>query len=163
MKRYLGLIALLVVVGAGTAEAQRMDAAGAPRPEGWKDPNTATWWGLVAPGAGHLYAGETGRGLALLGVGAALGAATWVLWDQDLEGECVPNQGCNLTQSLAYWIPGGALIGVWAFSVFDAHRSAMRMNQRRGFSMLEGVQPHVVQVGARTELGVRVVRPRATH
>lgn len=46
------------------------------RPEGWKDGGTATILSLLIPGAGQMYAGETGTGiLMLLGSSVALGVA----------------------------------------------------------------------------------------
>jgi TM2 domain-containing membrane protein YozV len=63
---------------------------------GRKDPATATLLGVVLPGAGQMYAGRTGKGLALLGlsVGAVVTGAQ--LSSGTACTVTVPNPGSNV-------------------------------------------------------------------
>ena len=55
------VIAIMLVISAGPTLAQKQNMPG------YKDPKTAVAWSYLLPGAGHMYAGEAGKGLLLMG------------------------------------------------------------------------------------------------
>jgi len=115
--------------------------ATAQQPAGYKDPGIATLLSVVIPGGGQMYAGETGRGAMLLGVGMGgivLGTAL------SMEG----TSGMPLLAgSLVY-------LGSWVYGIMDASDSADRMNARRGLTIGDvQIQP---SVGMGAEGGARV-------
>lgn len=73
-----------------------------------KDPTLACLLNLLLLGAGHMYLGQTAKGLLILAVGVALGMIVW---------------------------PATALVAVWA--MYDAHKTAKKMNQAAGKSVAE--------------------------
>lgn len=89
---------------------------------------------LIGPSAGHFYAGETGRGLALTGlrvgaVAATLAGATWGLFDCfDLYSE----DTCEFSPGATALIVGGVVLGAGStiYSLYDAPRAARRHNAR---------------------------------
>ena len=64
-----------------------------------KDPLLACILNLLLPGAGHMYIGQIGKGLLILAVGVALGLIVW---------------------------PATILVIAW--SMYDAHKIAKKMN-----------------------------------
>lgn len=89
---------------------------------------------LVGPSAGHFYAGETERGLALTGlragaVAAVVVGATWGLYAclDDTEEDT-----CNISPGATAVIAGGVVVGVGStiYSLYDAPRAARRHNAR---------------------------------
>ncbi len=64
-----------------------------------KDPTLACLLNLFLLGTGHMYLGQTAKGLLILAVGVALGMIVW---------------------------PATALVAVWA--MYDAYKTAKKMN-----------------------------------
>lgn len=85
----------------------------------------------VIPGAGHIYVGETGRGLAF--VGGMFGSL--MLGSMLLATHCViqaaGQEACGESALNAATIP---FFGVWAWSIVDAGRAARRTNAKRGLT-----------------------------
>ncbi len=65
-----------------------------------KDPTLACLLNLFLLGAGHMYLGQTAKGVLILAVGVALGMIVW---------------------------PATALVAVWA--MYDAYKTAKKMDQ----------------------------------
>jgi hypothetical protein len=86
------------------------------RPVRRKSPALAATLAIV-PGLGHLYLGEYGK---FAGFAAATGLLQFFGFDLDLTGI-----GAALGVPIEF---GGA--GVWLFSIFDAYRTARRMNEQ---------------------------------
>jgi TM2 domain-containing membrane protein YozV len=93
---------------------------------GEKSPMTARVIGIV-PGAGHIYAGETMRGLGYL----AATAGIIVIGGTLLAAECVGSLGESCENSNTDDVATVAALGVWAWSIYDAGRAAHRTNARR--------------------------------
>lgn len=95
-----------------------------------KSGTTATVLALLLPGAGHIYAGETGRGLLLMGTGAL--AWGYAFSDGQCKRPYTDVRTCELekNETLA-GISMAAALGVYAFSAWDAHRAVKRTNARR--------------------------------
>jgi hypothetical protein len=131
---------------AGPARAQAMvvtsdDAASEPRLRSNKDGSTATLWSLLFTGAGQIYAGETGKGVALLVVGegtfiAGLAAAS-ASQNSALYGNS--NSGAD-GAAVALLITGTTL---WVYSLVDAHSAVHRYNDRHGYAVQPFVAPGV--------------------
>jgi len=128
--RLPGTLALLGLLAGATLAPGRAEAQ-APRP---KNPSTARAIAFFAPGGGHLYAGETAKGLFLLA--ASAGAATAGFLTSDVYGwdytcqtsNCMdPNAGPNHTK---LYIGLGVAGAVWLYSLIDAPNAARRANQR---------------------------------
>jgi hypothetical protein len=127
---------------------------------------------MFFPGGGHFYTGETTRGALLLG-GAAGSVLAGALLSSGSEARSstAPGDDCEYdhtthqyrcgSSSLAPLYVGAAVAaGLWAFGIFDAPRSALRMSERDGVA-LGPVRAHpepVVGVGpdGRTEVGFRL-------
>ncbi len=65
-----------------------------------KDPTLACLLNLFLLGTGHMYLGQTAKGVLILAVGVALGMIVW---------------------------PATALVAVWA--MYDAYKTAKKMDQ----------------------------------
>ncbi len=65
-----------------------------------KDPTLACLLNLLLLGVGHVYLGQTAKGVLILAVGVALGMIVW---------------------------PATALVAVWA--MYDAYKTAKKMDQ----------------------------------
>ena len=57
IRLFAGIIGLCLLASQISVQAQAQKKAG------YKDPKVATSWGYLLPGAGHMYAGEGGKGL----------------------------------------------------------------------------------------------------
>ncbi len=86
-----------------------------------KRPGRAAAFGLLCPGCGHLYLGDTTEGAAYLGTGAALVGGAYL----SLRGHQVSLDGASDSAS----VPVGLLLAttgqnLWFYSIFDAYRTA---------------------------------------
>lgn len=122
---------MLVLLAASTLGAPRLDAQDSARvaATGDKSPMAARVIGII-PGAGHMYAGETGRGLAYMGgtVGIFLIGATAMLADcyDDLLGT---EDNCESSNTGDF--AAAAVLAFWGWSIYDAGRAAHRTNAKR--------------------------------
>lgn len=93
-----------------------------------KSPTTARVIGIV-PGAGHMYAGEPGRGLVYMGgtlgilVIGGLATAADCLNDAAFQNQCNSDRTADLFTVAA--------LGLWGWSIYDAGRAADRTNAHR--------------------------------
>lgn len=119
MPRTLLASAIAVALFAMPLRAQDSVRVAVP---GEKSPTTARVLGIV-PGAGHIYAGETSRGLAHFGtvVGGFLLAGLGAAFD------CVGGDCNDPTPALVAL----AASGYWGWSIYDAGRAAERTNAKR--------------------------------
>lgn len=128
-------------------------AAAQERPSGYKDPNTALLVSVLVPGGGHLYSGETKKGLTILGVGVGgliLGTALSV----DSVG-CDENLNCDTDANYLPMTAGYLVyLGSWVYGIIGASDSAVRMNAQRGLAV-GGVQVQPT-IAAQPEGGARV-------
>lgn len=116
-----------------------------------KEPGTATLVSILVTGGGQMYAGDTKRGLMMLGgsfgaiiVGAALSS-----------GVSCGDYSCSSSYTPLY-LGALAAVGIWVYSIVDAAPTARRMNQRNGFRV-GGLTP-TVRSGATgtTHIGVQL-------
>jgi hypothetical protein len=114
------VVLTLATTTLGAQDTARVAATGA------KSPMTARVIGIV-PGAGHIYAGETMRGLGYLGATAGI----IVLGGTLLAAECVGSLGESCENSNTEDVATVAALGVWAWSIYDAGRAAHRTNAKR--------------------------------
>ena len=135
MRRLIPLCCLML--GATPVAAQdtaRAEVAGA------KSPMAARVIGIV-PGAGHIYAGETGRGFAYMG--GTLGLM--MLGTSAILAECIAevvDMGERCDSSNTADIFAGAVLGLWGWSIYDAGRAAHRTNaKRRSMRVSMGLVP----------------------
>ena len=131
-------LALVAASPMANAQAPTTTAAQQSAPKA-KDPTTARFIGII-PGAGHMYAGEVGRGFVYMGgvVGLAVVGGAVVFAD------CFnfTNDPCK-NPSLPYvWV--GATTGLWGWSIYDAGRAARRTNAKRGVQVATLVAPAMV-------------------
>lgn len=159
----------LVLAGSGQLSAESTS-------KDYKDPKTAMVWGYFLPGAGHLYAGESGRGLLVMGtsVGALIGGIAMTLGsgddsalsaaedsflDQDFGAGGTTSSG-NLveeTDLVPLYVGTGVFALGWIYSLVDAPKAAERTNQKSGLSILPGrVAPFVATRGGSTQYGLRL-------
>jgi len=157
----LALVGLPLLVA--TADAQDTVATvPSPAPVLVETPRSPTTARLLAiiPSAGHIYAGETGTGLAYLGgmVGVVVIGAVAAFGDclDDL-GTLTPPEpegGCSSTNTIEN-ITVAAFYGIWGWSIFDAGRAARRSNVRRGFTATAFVAP-APPTGSPRRSGIRL-------
>ena len=153
------LIAPLVALVLGTVTLPAQDTlrvrdtlrADAP---GMKSPGAARVIGIL-PGAGHIYAGETGRGFAFMG--GVLGA--FVIGSTVLLAECYSSVlgGDDCASSGTENVIAAAILGLWGWSIYDAGRAAHRTNARRRMGVSLLVAPaRQSYAGARAARGVKL-------
>ena len=95
-----------------------------------KSETTATILSLILPGAGHIYAGETGRGLVFMGAAAL--AFGYGFSDGQCKRPYTDVRTCELDKNETLGgISLAAALGIYAFSAWDAHRAVKRTNARR--------------------------------
>jgi hypothetical protein len=115
-----------LVLGASSLGAQdTMRVATA----GEKSPAAARLIGIF-PGAGHLYAGETGRGFAYMGGTLAI----FLIGATMMVAECyaeVLGAGERCESSNTDDIATAAVLGLWGWSIYDAGRAAHRTKAKR--------------------------------
>lgn len=131
--------ALFAATSSAGAQAPTTTAATQQHAPKLKDPTTARIIGII-PGAGHMYAGEVGRGFAYMGgvVGLAVVGGAVLLAD------CFnfTNDPCE-TPALPY-IVVGATAGLWGWSIYDAGRAAERTNAKRAAQVATYVAPSLM-------------------
>jgi|GEM_PF-2976863 len=134
----------------------------------YKDPDTALVLSILLAGGGHIYAGESGKGAALLLAGPvalALGLAG-TLEKSSIDpivqrGACYyygsnmgQNSYCEPDLVTGYethvdmtptYIAYGVAVGAWIYGMVDGPKAAMRANDRNGFAA--EVSPTVMSSG----------------
>jgi hypothetical protein len=153
MRTWIPIAALCLAASAAPAAAQT-----AAPPLGYKDPGTATLIGVVVPGGGQLYAGETKKGLILLGTGVGGLVLGTAMTTNSVSASCDEDLSCeDDTNYLPMAVGYLAFLGSWVYGIIDADDSATRMNAQRGLGVLpEGVTPLVAPVGDGTGVGISI-------
>ena len=153
--RLFAIVAMLcLLVSQGSAQSTK-------HAKGYKDPKTAVAWSYLLPGAGHMYAGEGGKGFMLMAasVGGLTAGTIMTLnsgdEDADVGYDYDFSKGeTNMTPSyigLAVYAVG------WVYSIVDSGKAAERTNRKRGLSRLPvRVVPYVAGKADRREYGVRL-------
>jgi len=140
---------LFLIVGVLLLSATPLSAQG-PRPPiavskqsagSAKSPTTARIIGIL-PGAGHVYAGETQRGLTIFGGLIGLGLIGGVALAVDCAGGGYGTDTENCGSSGAETALTIAVLGVWGWSIYDAGLAARRTNAARGLRTALIVAPH---------------------
>lgn len=112
-------------------------------PASYKDPGTATMIAIFVPGGGHIWAGDTKKGIMHLaiGTGAVLGGT---ILSTSLAGGCDSYSSCR-NPWWPYLLGLGVYSASWVMSLMDAGDSADRMNAARGYrtSSLPRLMPEV--------------------
>lgn len=125
------LLALAFFVAASAASAQTApQPTYQPPPAGYKDPGTATLFGVLVTGGGHFYSGETGKGLALLGIGAGSYLAGFAATAASCN-----SSGTDCTNVAPLLAGAGVALGTWIYGIVDADDAARRTNVERGFEV----------------------------
>lgn len=135
MRRMLcvSIVVLMLVATTLSAQGGPDSTATRGRDPGAKSPTTARLIGIV-PGAGHMYAGETGRGLAYLGGMAGILVIGAVLTVGDCLGSVYADadEACGSYDTIGT-VTTVAALGLWGWTIYDAGRAARRTNASRGF------------------------------
>ena len=153
MTRVLLVAAGLLALTATAAIAQPRRSAPPPQEQAeYKNPGIATAIAVAVPGGGHMYAGETAKGLGTLFVSAAavsVGA---------LYSDCYTPRGGGGTRCnyVPLYIGLGVHGGNWLLSLLDAGDAARRHNRRAGLRSAAQVTPLVALNGPEPGYGVRV-------
>ena len=129
-------------------------AAAQPRHE-VKSSTTARLLGLVAPGAGHMYAGEVEHGiLYMAGIPSVLLAGALA----DAPVCALETLGASECERSGLWTASLIVAGAaWAWSIFDAGRAAHRTNAKRAGRTSLLVEPHGYErAGVRVGVRLRV-------
>jgi hypothetical protein len=123
-----------------------------------KDPGTATLIAVIVPGGGHMYSGETSRGLMLFGVGVG-GVIVGTAATLSSTGVTCSEFSCrDDTNYFPLLLGYGAYLGSWIYGIVDAGNSAHRMNAARGLAALP-VNPQLMvqrRDDRRVALGLQV-------
>jgi len=119
------LVALFLSVAVG-AVAQPADSMSTRQAMLYKDPGTATLVGVLIPGAGHMYAGETAKGLGVMAASAGSVATGYYFSTcPGVEGQCSPT---------FLYVGIGLHFANWIWSIVDAGDAAQRHNRRLGIA-----------------------------
>ena len=144
-----------------TAAAQPSPASTTTQPDtttsALKSPATARLIGII-PGAGHMYAGEVGRGFLYLGGTLGILLAGVAASADDCLNELFSSEPCGRTAQTVSLIAAG---GLWVWSIVDAGRAARRTNTKRAATTSLLLEPTRIPVALGTDrtavrLGVRV-------
>ncbi len=139
---------------------QEAGAAVAPdRPHLYKDPRTARTTSFALPGGGHIYAGETTKGAAILLASAASFITGYALTENSKEFVCDEEIffDCATETDYSYLVGGSVVaLGFWAIGVLDAPRAARRSNVKNGFAAAAPVslRPVALRLPGRTHVGL---------
>lgn len=152
MSRPLIVAVGLLFVATASAIAQPRRSAPPPQEQAeYKNPGIATAIAVAVPGGGHMYAGETAKGLGTLFVSVAsisVGA---------LYSDCyTPEGGGTRCNYVPLYIGLGLHGGNWLLSLLDAGDAARRHNRRAGLRSAAQVTPVVALNGREPSYGVRV-------
>jgi hypothetical protein len=126
MCRTMRAVLTLLTLAAPSVAAQ--DSARVATP-GDKSPTTARVVAIV-PGAGHMYAGETGRGLAYMGGMLAVLALGTVAMAGECYGDLLGGQQTCQSSNTGD-VAVAAVFALWGWSIYDAGRAAHRTNAKR--------------------------------
>ena len=87
---------------------------------------------VFVPGLGHLQAGDTGPGVALLGLGVALPVGT-ALATGVSSFQCSTGAGCDdLDSNTALFLTAATVgLGAWIYGMVDADNAVRRVQDRR--------------------------------
>jgi hypothetical protein len=116
-----------------------------------KDPAVARLLGII-PGAGHMYAGEVGRGFLYLGgtlgifVTGGFLTLSMAFTDQNNQPEV----------AMVGWGTIIATSGLWVWSIVDAGRAARRTNVKRAAPVSLILEPTRIPVEIGDRTGVRL-------
>src|SRR5512142_140965 len=174
MRTHLLLLGLAVVCAASSAAAQETPAArsSAAAPSAivhQKSATTATVLAVLAPGVGHMYTGETGKGVALFGIGVGSMIFGSYMWQRGVTHDIVNCESLDCaaegTVKQAGWAYAGTAIylATWVYGLADAGSSAHRVNERAArrtvsfagatLEPVAGPTPQGFAVGMRVGLG----------
>jgi hypothetical protein len=98
--------------------------------------------GLYIPGAGQIYAGRYGKGLAIFGIAGGGWVLTVASCGGELREECVGNALVGVA----------AMFGAWGYGVLSAPGDARDYNEARARGI--AVQPVLERRVGRTGLGL---------
>lgn len=108
-----------------------------------KSPGTATVLSVVLPGAGHIYAGESDIGFALMGIytgamGFVIAYGPWT-WEEDVESELFPelaeDTGTSGTIKAIWYATAGIAAVTLIYAVVDAGPAVKRYNEHYNLSI----------------------------
>jgi hypothetical protein len=129
-----------------------------------KSPTTARLVGIL-PGAGHMYAGEVGRGFLYLGgtlgillAGALVGVTDCL--EEGISSVFAPDQpDCGVPPAVTVSLIAAG--GLWVWSIVDAGRAARRTNAKRAASVSLVLEPTRIPVAlgddrTAVRLGLRI-------
>lgn len=138
LNRMICITAGLLVSFASVVEGQA--GSGSPPAPSPKDPGVATLVSVLVTGGGQMYAGETTRGLTMLGIGLGslmLGAAlsTSSCDVSGFEANCSVNTAPMTLGIMVY-------LGTWVYSIADAPKSVERMRASSRAS-ISNLRPNV--------------------
>ena len=152
---------IVLVVGMALLMSSGHVFAQKSKPAGYKDPKAALSWGYLLPGAGHIYAGEAGKGWMLMlgSLGAATAGTIITLNSGDEDAEV--GDDYDFSKGETDWTPSyigwGVFAAGWIYSVVDAPKAAERTNKKRGLSQRPvRLEPYVVARGVGNACGVRL-------
>ena len=133
-----------------TAAAQQLPLSTATQADTtvWtlKSPSAARVIGII-PGAGHMYAGEVGRGFLYLGGTVSLVFVAALAGMADcLDNIAFFSEQTSCGRSTAETVSLVAAGGLWVWSIVDAGRAARRTNAKRAASASLILEPTRIPV-----------------
>lgn len=119
-----------------------------------RDPGIATILSVVIPGAGQMYAGDTMRGVKILGGAYFSPIIGWTAGTMF----CATGSGAACGVGLLVGLTGSvAGLGSWVYGIIDAGPTTERMNAAHGFALDGRLQPLVAPTAdGGTALGFRL-------
>jgi len=142
-------LAALMILLPFAANAQQKDPS-------YRDPGTATIYSVVLPGGGQLYSGETTRGLMLLGgSSAAILAGSALSSPAKCDYDAAFSFSCKEANNTPLRIGMLASLGIWGYGIYDAKKSAERMNLKREHHTAR-IEPTFDVRGSQSVVGVKI-------
>jgi len=151
MKKLLSALALFAAIATTPLRAQQRPET----PAYDKDPGTAMLIGALVTGGGQIYAGETAKGLGLLGGAIASVGVGTALTLSSVEVNCDDDIYCEDETNYAPLVVGYlAALGLWGYGIVDAPKSVERMRARSQSASLPVVPTMSVSRDGSTHVGM---------
>ena len=156
MSRLSVLAITVVLLVPAASQAQRRDPTVEPMyGTALKKNRTAARFIGIIPGAGHIYAGETGRGIGYFAAVPAILIVGGMMMVVDCVGDlAVAEENC--TSPLLEGLVLATTFGFWGWTIYDAGLAADRANAPRGFRMTLRAAPGRIPTASGSERGVHV-------
>jgi hypothetical protein len=136
----LTVIMISPVMGQSTSDDPTQDSR-------YKDETTSLILGIVIPGGGHFYSGETGTGAILLGTAILAPVISSAVAVNEVSD---PSGGSTDKAIGALYVGLAVSVAAWIYSIADSQKAARRTNAKNGLVFMDKIQVSPTMVTTNT-------------